>query len=349
MFIAGLGSSGVMGQTTAVYDKEISRIVGKIIQYPNRTKDLDDLKSNYDQANKTDLDRVKTLLATGQPDIYFEIYELYVKIDNRQKMVMILPEKAILKADLTLVDYKRTIAESKKKASAYLYAHGQKLLQSNDQEAARQAYAGLMKVVGMGESYSDLDKLIRKAVLKGATNVEFAMHNRTGKVISSSVIDRLSVIIWEFKKARYGQEKPAQADNSFAFILRVILDDLQVGPDQLRELEYQEERDIYQGEQPVDTISCLVLETRQLKKAQLSGSLEYVDKQTGKVVNRIPVKVESVFFNAYAELQGDPDAAGEDTRRLLGAKQAEYPSAEQMVLDATEEFAKKAGEIILAE
>jgi hypothetical protein len=67
------------------------------------------------------------------------------------------------------------------------------------------------------------------------------------------------------------------------------------------------------------------------------------------VVNRVPVRVESVFSNAYASLQGDPGAAGETTRELLKARKAAYPSDEQMILDAAEEFTRKAREIILAE
>jgi hypothetical protein len=272
-----------------------------------------------------------------------------MKLDNRQKVIMKLPENKVQQSGIEFSDYQKNIKESEYKATAYLYAHGEKLLQSEKPEAARQAYVEFMLVAGMNNSYKNLDKDIRKAILKGATNMEFEMHNRTRKVVSASMVDQLSIIIWEFKKARYGQAKPAQADDSFTFILRVILDDLEIGPDQIRELEYQEERDIIQDQQVVDTIKCLILETRQLKKAQLTGSLEYFDKQTGKVVNRVPIRVESVFSNAYATLQGDPGAAGEATRELLEAKKAAYPTNEQMILDATEEFVKKAGEIILAE
>jgi hypothetical protein len=159
----------------------------------------------------------------------------------------------------------------------------------------------------------------------------------------------LSIIIWEFKRAKYGQVKPDTTDNSFAFIFRVTLDELQIGPDQFKELQYQEERDIYQDNMVVDTIKCLITETRQLKKALLTGSLEYIDKQTGQVVNRIPIMVESIFSNAYASLQGDVNAAGEETIKLLKAKKAAYPSSEQMILDATEEFSRKAREIIFSE
>lgn len=337
------------GQTTANYNGNISRIVGKIHQYPGRTKDLDALKENYFQANKIDQDRIHDLLSAGQPDIWYEVYQTYRKMDNRQKMVMTVPEKTFLLLGFEKTDYQNDLNESKFKATAYLYAHAEKLLQDVKPESARQAYDELVKVAGMNDAYRNLDKLIRKAILGGATNVVFDMHNRTGQLIGSSMFDQLSIIIWEFKKARYGQAKPAEVDDSYAFTLRVILDEMQISPDQIKKLEYQEERDLYKGETVVDTIRCLISESRQLKKAQLTGSLEYFDPRIGQVINRVSIKVETVFSNAYATLQGTPNAAGEDTRQLLDSKKAAYPSDEQMILTATEEFAKKAKEIILAE
>lgn len=337
------------GQATGTYDENISRIVHKIHQYPGRTRDLEELKDNYIQANQVDYNRIMTLRTTGQPDIWFEIYQAYVKMDDRQKLLMTIPEKSFLLLGVEKTDYQKELDESRYKATAYFYAHAGKLLQDAKPESARQAYDDLLKLAGMNSSYRDIDKLIRKAILGGATSVVSEMHNRTGKVISPSMVDQLSIIIWEFKKARYGQVKPSATDDSWSFTLRVILDNMEIGQDQVKGLEYQEERDIYQGETVIDTIICLVSESRQLKKAYLSGSLEYFDPRLGQVINSVPIKVESVFSNAYATLQGNPSAAGDDTKKLLDSKKVEYPSDEQMIFTATEEFVKKAKEIILAE
>lgn len=247
------------------------------------------------------------------------------------------------------IDYQKELNESKYKATAYYYAHAEKLLLESKPESARQAYDELVRVAAMNGSYRELDKLIRKAILGGATNVLTEMYNKTGKVISNSMLDQLSIIVWDLKKARYGQAKPATVDNSWPFTFRVILNEMEIGPDQAKDLQYQEERDIYQGETVIDTIRCLISETRQLKKAFLSGRLEYYDPRLRQVINSVPIKVETVFANDYATLQGDPNAAGEDTRKLLNSKKAAYPSDEQMILTATEEFVKKAKEIILAE
>jgi hypothetical protein len=346
--------SGIMGtrgfaQSVAQYDENINHIIAKIKQYPGRTKKLDELKENYLLANQADHDGIKALLVTGQPDIWYEIHQAYVRLDNRQKLVMTIPEKSFLLMGLDKIDYLKDLNESKYKATTYYYAHAEKLIQESKPESARQAYDELVKVAAMNGSYRDIDKLIRKAILGGATNVLSEMHNRTGQVISNSMIDQLSIIIWDLKKARYGQAKPTTVDNSWPFTLRVILDEMEISPDQVKNLAYQEERDVYQGTVVVDTIRCLISETRQLKKARLSGSLEYYDPRMGQVINSVPIKVETIFSNEYATLQGNPAAAGEDTRKLLEARKAAYPSDEQMILTATEEFVKKAKETILAE
>ena len=351
LFALLIGFTGhvLTAQDRSRYDDEIDRLVRKIRQYPGNTKNIDKLKENFTIANEEDKAEIRKLLLTGQPDIWSKVYQYYVRLENRQKLVSGLPEKAKQAAAFEFADYSKERAEAKHNACAYYYAHGQKLLESDKPEDARLAYFDFINVARLDPSFRNRDREIRKAIIKAATHVEFEMQNRTQKVVSAAMIEQLSVIVWDFKKAKYGQLKPEKTDDSFTFILRVILDEISVGNDQIKELQYQEERDVYRDGQVVDTLKCLVTETRQLKKARLSGSLEYVDKNTGNAVNKVPIIVESVFSNAYASLQGDTEAAGDDTRKLLMSKRAPYPSNEQMILDATEEFTKKAREVILAE
>ena len=349
IFVTGGAIMPASGQDTRQYDDRIDKIINKIQQYPERTKDLGELRENFEKANETDSIHVISLLQTGQPDIWLGIYKTYLRLDKRQQKVMIIPEKSLKLSGIKIKDYNRNLKDSKYKALAYHYAHGEKLLNSGDQAEARLAYMDFLKVADLDPSFKELDKMLRTSILKGSTYVEFELNNLTGRKISNSMVDKLTIIIWELKKAKYGQVKPDTIDDSFTFVLRVVLDELLVGSDQYKEVQYQEERDIYIGGLVVETISCQITETRQLKKALLAGSIEYIDKQTGRVVNRVPIKVESIFSNAYASLQGNPDAAGDATRELLRSKKADYPSAEQMVLDATEEFTKKARGVILAE
>lgn len=343
-----IGLAG-FSQSTQTYDENIKKVADRLLQYPGRTKDLPFLKENYDMAMKTDQESIRKLLATGQPDIWNEIYHLYLKMESRQKLVQRLPSPTLKLSGIEFVTLNTSLLEAKHRASAYHYARAEKLLGTGKPSSAREAYQDLLIVAGIGSDYKELDKQIRRAVLTGTTKMEFDLYNRTGKTVSNAMIDHLTRVIWEYKKARAGQNIQEEPASDLYFTIRVVLTDFQVGPDQVRELEYYEERDLYSGDQVVDTIRCKIQEFRQLKKAQLSGALEYYDHRAGQVINTVPIKVETIFTNAYATLQGDPQAAGDATRLLLAAKKAAYPTHEQMILDVTEEFAKKASEVILAE
>ncbi|MBW6459805.1 MAG: hypothetical protein K0B08_04455 [Bacteroidales bacterium] len=338
-----------IGQTTGTYDENIQRSVKKLQQFPGRTKDIGILKENYNLANAADQERIRELQATGQPDIWLELYKINVKMDKRQELVNGLPDKTRHRLGLEYHDYTKSIKEARNRAGAYLYARAQRLLGTDKPDDARQAYDELFQLARLNDSYKEMDKLIRKAILTGATAIEFELHNKTGRKLSSAMDEQLTQIVWAYKKARYGQTKEEKPGGKYHFSLRVNLDEFNVGPDQIREVEYQEERDVYEGNEVVDTIRCFIKEYRQLKKASLSGSIEFYDHYAGQVINSIPLNVESVFTNAYAFLQGDAEAASSVTRELLASKKAAYPSEEQMILDAADEFAKKAIEVLLGQ
>ncbi len=338
----------VFGQSTAEFDREIHRIIDKLKQYPGRTKDLGALATAYREAVAVDQAHIRELLKSGQPDIWPDLYGTYRKMENRQQDILSLPESTWKNAGIEMMDLSDPLAESKYKAGSYYYAHAQKLLSTGEPSDARLAYEELFQLARIYDQYKEMDKLIRKAVVTGATSMEFELQNRTGRVISNQMVSQLETIVVDFMRASRAQVPDKEVSTgSLAFRMRIVLDQIQIGSDQIRELEYAEERDRLENNQVVDTLKCTVREYRQLKKATLTGAIEYLDLQRDQVINRVPVSVESVFINAYAYLQGDPQAAGETTRALLNSRKVEYPSDEQMTRDVTGEFVKKSREVIL--
>ena len=340
----------LVGQDVAGYDENISKLVGKLIQYPENEKRMAELNDNFNLANQADLNDILELKATGQPDIWYRIYQAHKRIKDRQDLVMTLPPKTIRQIKFEYIDNSKGLEESKNRATLYSFALAEKLLDENNPASARKAYFELLKVALLQDgNYKDLDKLLRKSILICSTSMEFELSNRTGKKLTGDIVGRLNKIVGEYKKAKYGEATATETSPPLKFVLRVVLNEINVSPDQIKELNYGEERDIYRNNEVVDTISCQVNEYRQLKISAIVGRIDYIDVQMGKVVNVVPIKVESLFTNSYGTLQGNPDAAGDDTRKLIRSKQAEYPSSEQMILDATDEFVKQAKEIILAE
>jgi hypothetical protein len=337
------------GQDIRKLDENIGRLTGKVVQYPGRTKLLVELKQAFDQANQLDLELIRQLKLTGQPDIWYQVYQANQRLSDRQETVSAITDKSLLAAGIQRTDYSVDLAESRSRAALYSYALAEKLLGESGPEPARKAYVELLKVARLKEGpYRDLDKLMRRSILAGYASMEFELYNRSGVSLNADIIGRMDKIVSDYKAAQSPVTTGQGADQGFEFSLRVIITRIDVSPDQIKEVVYGEERDIYDGELVVDTIGCNVYEYRQLKTATLTGRIDYFDKRLGRAVNSIPISVESVFTNAYAKLQGDPDAAGEETIRLLSSKQVDYPSAEEMMWDAADEFVKKAVEVILA-
>ncbi len=350
-FLLNFSDLSGFSQTIAQYDQTISRMAGKLRQYPERDKPAEELKQYFLLANEADLKLIQNLKLSGQPDIWYSVYQANDRINARQELVKTLPAKTLGKLGLEFVDNTRELEEAKVRAVHYSYALAEKKLSSGDPVSARDAYIELLKVARIkGGPYRDLDKLLRRSILVGSSDVGFELQNRSGKNLTANIVGRLNKIVWDYKRSGLQQKDSTQLTQEFSFLVKVVIDEISVGPDQIKELTYGEERDLYNSEGVVvDTIRCQVNEYRQLKKATMSGRIDFYDKQIGQVVNRVPVRVETVFSNAYGSMQGNPEAAGETTRQLLTSRKAPYPGAEQMILDVTDEFVKKSVEIILAD
>ena len=116
----------------------------------------------------------------GQPDTWDRILQHYESLKRRQQRIRpILPLK--LNGRLTnynLIDYDTEIVNSKRKAAAFFYANGKRLLESTDKLLIRQAYGELVKAKSYsGSSYLDLDNLIREAAYKGISRVFVKVEN----------------------------------------------------------------------------------------------------------------------------------------------------------------------------
>jgi tetratricopeptide (TPR) repeat protein len=344
LLIAGISLSG---QDIAELEKDFRKDLKRAKQYPRNENRLAELAASYQAVTRFDRDAISRLRATGQPDIWYNIYRIQVNMDKRQSQVMTLPEHALRTMNITVEDYSKEIQENKNKAAAYFHAHAIKLLEQEEPEAARQAYQELVLLARLTDQYGDIDRLIRKAVLFGATKIEYELYNRTGRTLNERIVDQLSVAVYAYRDQRLKAVGSVPADESFPFLIQVYLTEVKVSPDRTKELSYVEERDIYREGEVVDTIRCHIDQYKQVKGAVLSGRIDIYDVNMKSVINTVPINAESMFLHSYATLKGNPDAAGEETRKMLSQKKVEFPSNEKIVMDAAEEFTKLAIKVLL--
>lgn len=336
-----------LGQDSRGYDEDINRMMKRMEQYPRSSKYDKEIKEAYDGANQADLDRISALRRSGQPDIWYDVANLYSRLVARQKKVRSLPSARLGKIGFTFADYSSEYEKARYNAGAFLYAHAAKLLENDDLKNAKAAYVDLLRLASLYETYNGMDKLMMRAILLGADNIEFGLYNQTGKDLNYNVVDELSSLVDTYKKAKFTLFPPSPGEKPFDFSLRVRIEDIEVTSDKVKETSYREIRDIYEGDRVVDSIDCEVNVTDQYKAARISGRLEYFDKQLKETVLSIPVSATSTFKNTYAYLQGDPDAASNETRDILAHKKLPYPSDTKILMDAVENFTRQAGQVLL--
>ncbi len=344
VFLAGNAAlSQSLSELDAAYNKDFK----KLKQYPQSAKRISALQESYEAISQGEQQMISSLRATGQPDIWYDIYRLYNKMDLRQKELQTLPGSTLKVLAVPFQDYSESILESKNRAETYFYAHAKKLLGDGGQEAAGLAYDDLVLLAGLSRSHDDLDVLLRKAVLDGATKLEYEFYNRTGKTLNEKIVDQISVAVMAYRAARKDADATTENLRQRPFIIKIYLTDLKVSPDRVKKANYVEERDVYSGDVVVDTIRCSIDEYKQVKGAVLDGRIDIYDVNMKNVINTVPIHAESMFVYSYATLKGNPDAAGKDTRVLLARKEVEFPSNEAIVMDAAAEFTKEAVKVLL--
>ncbi|MDA3906034.1 MAG: hypothetical protein PF484_08160 [Bacteroidales bacterium] len=342
------------------YDEIIAKSVKKLIKNPDNNKDAILLDKAYKLANERDLDALKFLKLDGQPDSWDNILHHYELLNIRQKKLKpILPIK--LNGKLTTykqVDYDLEIVEAKRKAAAYFYANGKRLLESSDKLLIRQAYGELVRAKSYtGSSYLDLDNLIREAEFKGISRVFVQIvntslfnfpHEFMAEIISGNTEQLNTDWVHYFFK---------QTDDriEFDYLALVKIENVQVSPDDVKTIDRIYKKNIEDGfeylldsrgnvkkdtvgndikEIKYKAIQCAVVETIQHKEAQLTGEIEFIEfEPIERLIVQKPFGTETVFHHVSARAIGDLNALDEDAKQLIKISQIPFPSDQELVFN----------------
>ncbi len=350
------------------YDAAINKSVKVLLKKPHKTKEIPTLQKAYALANQNDQGAINQLKLSGQPDIYDEILYRYNHMHNRQEVVERLPQSVLNSMGFRHIDYNETLAESKKKAAAFLYAHAESQLKKGDKYSARSAYDELMKVKEYYPVYRDVDRLIADALYLGTNNVLFQFTNKSNSIIPADFEEDLLKITLEDLRIDWINFDLYQLEDAYYdYSIYLNLKEITTSPEFVKEEHYQETREIEDGfDYVLDdngnvmkdtlgndikvpriiTISCDVVETRLYKNAIVRGSLDFYNNTSKQLIKTQEIVVHSNFDHRFAVVHGDLDALSKKTRKLTRRKPVPFPSDAQMIYDTNEGLKEKAKNII---
>jgi hypothetical protein len=350
------------------YDDAISKSVKSLMKKPNDKEEADILKRAYSLANTADQDGINRFKLSGQPDIWDEILSRLTSLANRQERVERLPVQVLNRIGSTHIDYNKEIAQSKLKAAEYFYAHGMELLEKKDRLSARQAHTEFTRAKSYYPNFKDVDLKITEAMNLGTNSVLFRFGNLSNVLVPQDFEDDLLKISLQSLNRQWlnfytREEKNVYYDYTIYLNLKAI----EVSPESLRDVIYDEEKTIDDGFQYVldnkgnvrkdslgndikikkyKIIKCHVKETQMEKRALVSGTIDFYDNSNDQLVRTQNITTESVFNHRFAQVNGDLAAMSEKTRNLMYIKPLPFPSNLQLIANTAEDLKRIAKDYI---
>tara|TARA_B100000427_G_scaffold178261_1_gene148407 strand:+ start:194 stop:1429 length:1236 start_codon:yes stop_codon:yes gene_type:complete len=338
------------------YDKAITETISKIKTIKNKKKKDDYfliLNETYYKAIDNDLSKIDHLINDGNPELYKDIYQTYLLLNERQnKIKPIIPLKSDnKKINFNFFNYDSQIIDYRYKTSDYLYNAAKNLMKNNLKSNYKEAYYLLTYIEEINPNFNKTRNLIQECIDKGKHNILVEIFNDSDKIIS----EKLENDILDFET--YGLKSLWQSFYSnrtrlainYDYKISLIFKNIEFSPEIMNEKEKNVEKRIKDGlkyllddngnvvkdslgnDIKIDniiTVRAKTIEFRQTKAAKIIAQVQIVNLKTNELVDKFPLSSEFIFENIFIEFSGDRRTLNSRQRRLSKNKFLPYPSNE---------------------
>ena len=351
------------GRYGEAINTSVKRLAGK---KNKKTKHVIALEEAFNEMIARDMKRADRLKRENRPENWVEINEIYRNIRQKQEMVApLLPliSKEGIKASVRFVKVDQLEYESREKAADYHYKKALAYLKDarkGDKRDARRAYEELDHINTYFTNYKDKTALKKEAHQLGITHVLVRLSNSSNSIIPHALdrdIRRMGVRDMDSFWRKHYTEQSNKVQFDYEVVMNIT--DLEVGPNLVKEREFEETKVIQDGTKYLldangnvqkdslgndikiprkISVRALVIETFQQKVAHINGHLEFYDLKTGNRIDTKPLAADALFEHYASTFKGDKRALSEATRRRIGNQPRPFPSDEGLLLTAVEEL-----------
>lgn len=332
------------------------------------------LEEAFEKAVLKDQENITFLKKDGNSANYETIYNLYLKLKNRQELIKpLLPlpiQNKGKNAKFSFTDYTNDIVSTKTKLSDYLYTNAANLLKSSTSKGDfRKAFDDLNYLDKINPNYKNSKTLIEEAHFKGTNYVFVSLQNKSDKVIPMRLeADLLNFDTYNLNNLWTVYHTGTQTNNKYDYEIEVSFIDINISPEQIKEKEIIKEKQVIDGWKYVTdnkgntvkdslgkpikvdkfkTIRCKISEIAQFKSVKVVGQVKYFDLVSNQLIKSFPLTSEYIFEHRYATYSGDKNALETEYLNLLTYKYMPFPSNEQMIFDTSEDLKNKIKYIVI--
>ena len=376
-----IACGGVKKTQEAINTGNYSTAINKSIKNlaDNKTKKSNQpyvllLEEAFKKYTQRELEHIAYLKKEGNPANYDAIFNGYTHLKNIQEQIKpLLPLQVYEEnrnAKFSFTNYNNEILVAKDYLSDYLYNSSSELLMNAKyKEDYRNAYRDFKYLNELSPGYSDSKEKMEEAYIKGLDYVKVNMVNETEQIVPARLEEELLNFNTYGLNDQWTQyHTNPLADVNYDYEMQVAFRAINISPEQIQEKQIIKEKQIKDGvevlvdadgrvvkdslgnEIKVDrfrTVSCNFYQFTQLKSAQVTGNVSYIDLQNQQQLNTYPLSSEFIFEHVYPNYNGDKRALDNDLVPLLNRVAVPFPSNEQMVYDAGEDLKSRLKDIVI--
>ena len=319
------------------------------------------LEQAVNRANERDMERATFLQQKNGTD-WTRVHAIYDNIKRRQdalRPLLPLYDKDGRKAEFRFVRAEQLLVDAEDRAAEQLYGEAVQLLEQGrrgDKSAAREAFRTFESVERYRPDHLESRERMLEAEDLGRVYVSVDVLNESQAILPRGFEEELLRIQTAQMDDRWRVYDLRPTDErDYDYRARLIIRGIDVSPERLSERTYTDEKEITDGEEYVldddgnvakDSLGndikqpkrvivrAQVLEVLQQKIAIVSGSMQLYDFRLQRVVDEEDLTAEAQFENYASTFVGDRRALSEQSRRRIGNRPVDFPSDEQLVLDA---------------
>ena len=236
------------------YDKAITESISKIKTIKNKKKKDDYfliLNETYYKANDNDMSKIDHLINDGNPELYKEIYQTYILLNDRQKKIKpIIPLKSDnKKINFNFFNYDKQIIEYRYKTSEYLYNTAKYLMKNNLKSNYKEAYYLLTYIEEINPNFNKTRNLIQECIDKGRHNILVEIFNNSDKIIpeklENDILDFETYGLKSLWQSFYS--KRTRLEINYDYKISLIFKNIEFSPEIMNEKEKNVEKRIKDG------------------------------------------------------------------------------------------------------
>lgn len=353
------------------YDAAIERSVHRLKRNPDKQREILNLERAYRIANEQNYERIRFLIAGANPENLIEVVDLYQRMKRRQTLVrtvtpLQLPDRIV---QFPYVDYDERIISAQRGAAEFHYNRALELMERNDRQAYREAWHNLSIVQEIAGNYRDVDVLMLESYHKGLSRALVAVQNHTHLNLPEEYKQQLLTVDPRGLDNHWVEFYYSDLDPSieFDYYLLVNLRQIIISPDQVNQTDRQFRKEVEDGfdyvldsrgnvkkdslgndikVQRFKTLTCVLVETHQLKTISLQGDLEVFTHYPRRLLKREPLGSASRFDHRWGRAIGDRAALDENALKLVDVKPLPFPNDVEMILITSEGLRRAINEAI---